>query len=422
MLLRRKMIIDYSIIYKDEVCVLLDLPASIQFEPSLEFIASKPAMKPYPLPEKESVGPSEETDPLVLRSLNALLRIRSWIQIQKSPGKAAETELITKRRKLDHCKCSAIVRIQEASPYRVNHLTMEHRHEEELTEQYLSMLHIMKQIPPVSSIVTLENSGVYEYGLEDLYQRFLCNRSSHTVQLNLQGVKTFVSEADRVPAWSTYYVPPGASFIMGDVEKTSNVLLEALEGKKLDTVVLDPPWPNRSVARKNSYPVNRHLGYLRHLPIKQLLKKDGIVAIWCTNKKKIIEFIKNDLFPSWNLCYITTWVWLKITMQGDPLFNIHSKMRKPWEQLIIGATPSYLKMHRERIQDNYTLVSVPDYHSRKPSLHPFLKQWLNCDPIGLEIFGRCLSKNWITWGQQPLYFMNTAYWKCNDGGCEPQQF
>ncbi|WBW70905.1 mRNA (N6-adenosine)-methyltransferase Ime4 [Schizosaccharomyces osmophilus] len=409
--------IDCPVLYQDERCVLLDSPASIRFEPSLEFITSKPTMKPYPLPEKEHVGSSEEADPLVLQTLDALVQICTWIK--KSSNKLGERELVTKHRKVDNEISSSVTHIPEASPYRRSHLVMDFRTKEELTGQYRSMIYILKQIPPVLSIITLQDSSVQEYGLEDLYQQFLCNRSSHIVRLKLNGVKTIVNEDQSVPEWSIFYVPPGASFIMGDVEKTSNVLLEALEDMKLDAVVLDPPWPNRSVARRNTYPVNRHLGYLRDIPIKHLLKKEGIVAVWCTNKKKYIDFIKNDLLPSWNMCYVATWIWLKITMHGDPLFDIHSKMRKPWEQLIIGATPDYLQKHCKRIQENYTLVSVPDYHSRKPSLHPFLKEWLQCDPIGLEVFGRCLLKNWITWGQQPLYFMNSVYWKCNERDDEP---
>lgn len=54
------------------------------------------------------------------------------------------------------------------------------------------------------------------------------------------------------------------------------------------------------------------------LPIHELSKAGCLVVVWVTNNSRIESFVKEDLFPTWNVHHLADWIWLKACI---PLFS-----------------------------------------------------------------------------------------------------
>lgn len=49
------------------------------------------------------------------------------------------------------------------------------------------------------------------------------------------------------------------------------------------------------------------------LPIGQLAYKEAaLVALWVTNREKLQNFVKKELFPAWGVRHVATFFWLKV--------------------------------------------------------------------------------------------------------------
>lgn len=53
---------------------------------------------------------------------------------------------------------------------------------------------------------------------------------------------------------------------------------------------------------------------LSSLPINSLLLKNGIIGVWCTNSPSQVNAVLSELFPAWNVEFLTQWFWLKVTV------------------------------------------------------------------------------------------------------------
>ncbi|KIL92739.1 hypothetical protein FAVG1_03919 [Fusarium avenaceum] len=187
-----------------------------------------------------------------------------------------------------------------------------------------------------------------------------------------------------------------------------------MSAPKFDLVVLDPPWPNRSARRKkDKYAtvsnLNEMSSLLLQIPLASHLTPDALVAVWITNKHSIHDFLNSPtgLFAAWGLELVTEWTWLKVAASGEPLYDIESTWRKPWEKLIIakrigGKKPDGLKPK--------VIMAVPDIHSRKPNLRGLFQDVLGKECLGLEIFARNLTAGWWSWGDDVLRFQQPENW------------
>ncbi|KAL7946476.1 MT-A70 domain-containing protein [Trichoderma barbatum] len=208
-------------------------------------------------------------------------------------------------------------------------------------------------------------------------------------------------------------IPPEAKYLHGSISDMRQAFIDTAPQFRL--IVLDPPWPNRSVRRKKSgsYSTASNLSEIQHLlssiPVLSHLTPDGLVVVWITNKSSVYDLVTSSrgLFASWGLELVTQWTWLKITSSGEPIFDMESTWRKPWETLLIakriGAkAPSTLKPR--------VIVAVPDVHSRKPNLRGLFEDVLGRDYAALEVFARNLTSGWWSWGDQVLHFQGTEHW------------
>ncbi|KAM0256278.1 hypothetical protein ACHAQJ_005043 [Trichoderma viride] len=216
-----------------------------------------------------------------------------------------------------------------------------------------------------------------------------------------------------IPETSHVKIPHGAEYLHGSIRDLRQTFIGKAPQFRL--IVLDPPWPNRSVRRKKagSYNTASNLSEIQQLlssiPVPSHLAPNGLVAMWITNKSSLLDLVTSPkgLFASWGLELVTQWTWLKVTSSGEPLFDIESTWRKPWETLLIakriGAkAPSTLKPQ--------VIVAVPDVHSRKPNLRRLFQDALGQDYPALEVFARSLTSGWWSWGDQVLQFQTSEHW------------
>lgn len=181
-----------------------------------------------------------------------------------------------------------------------------------------------------------------------------------------------------------------------------------------DLIVLDPPWPNRSARRTNKYVTAANQLETRQLlsliPIASRLAPEGLVAVWVTNSSSVLDLLtsRSGLFASWGLELTAEWTWVKITSAGEPIYDVNSQWRKPWEKLLIAKRAGSRKtpaLHSK------VVFAVPDLHSRKPNLRGLFQEVLGQDYKALEVFARNLTASWWAWGNEVLCFQEMQHWE-----------
>jgi N6-adenosine-specific RNA methylase IME4 len=237
-----------------------------------------------------------------------------------------------------------------------------------------------------------------------------------------------------------FFVPPGSSFVLGpcsDVRTLhASIRAQAQElevSKRFDLILLDPPWPNRSVKRtrktaNSTYSTAQSLGAIHQLimgmDLDVLMADSCLVAIWITNKPAVRDLVlgENGLFDCWGVELVEEWVWLKTTVHGEPVTPIDPVWRKPYEILLVGrksrqyVVPTGKLPTRHESVPKRVLASVPDLHSRKPCLKELFETLIH-DPRSyraLEVFARYLVAGWWSWGDECIKFNGKQYWQCEE--------
>ncbi|XP_058412855.1 N(6)-adenine-specific methyltransferase METTL4 isoform X5 [Diceros bicornis minor] len=186
--------------------------------------------------------------------------------------------------------------------------------------------------------------------------------------------------------------------------------------KTYDVIVIDPPWPNKSVKRSNRYSYLSPL-QIKQLPVPKLAAPNCLVVTWVTNRQKHLRFVKEELYPSWSVEIVAEWHWVKITTSGEFVFPLDSPHKKPYEGLILGRVREETALPLRNadvrvlpIPDHKLIVSVPcTLHSHKPPLAEVLKDYIKPDGECLELFARNLQPGWTSWGNEVLKFQHVDY-------------
>ncbi|TQW00763.1 hypothetical protein V2A60_001812 [Cordyceps javanica] len=216
------------------------------------------------------------------------------------------------------------------------------------------------------------------------------------------------------------YIPPGATHIQGSIHQTVPSLLKRCASNTFHLIVMDPPWPNRSVRRATTSATARYktagslsaVGeLLRAIPVPALLRPDGLVAVWVTNKSRIVDLL-GRILAAWGLQVVAEWTWLKVTTDGRPLYPLDSVWRKPWEKLLVARPvgPAAAPARPAATVTPRTIVAVPDVHSRKPNLRALFGDLFEPGYSGLEVFARGLTAGWCSWGDEVLKFQQPQHW------------
>ncbi|XP_063830740.1 N(6)-adenine-specific methyltransferase METTL4 [Ostrinia nubilalis] len=207
-----------------------------------------------------------------------------------------------------------------------------------------------------------------------------------------------------------FLIPQNCRFFCGCIKEQC----PKLDGNKFDILVADPPWWNKYIRRlKNA---NDKLSYnmmynkdIASIPVKNLLASDCIIAVWCTNAQSNIDAVKNLIFPKWGVEYVTTWYWLKVTIDLKPLCPFSAGCKKqPYERIILGRVGKIKDIPMEKI-----ILSVPSaLHSHKLPLLDLLKPYLNKEnPEALELFARYLLPNTTSVGYEPLKWQHISLYE-----------
>jgi N6-adenosine-specific RNA methylase IME4 len=223
------------------------------------------------------------------------------------------------------------------------------------------------------------------------------------------------------------FIPERSRYLLGTIEAERASLLSA--APQFDLIVLDPPWPNRSARRKRGIDgyrtaddLHETRGLLSRIPVAASLAPHGIVAVWVTNKQAFVELLcsAGGILDQWGLQLVQETIWVKIAANGEPVFPVDSRWRKPWERLLIARPKGSHHHHHNNSNNSHhasggrfpkVVVAVPELHSRKPNLRYLFEQaGLPEGYMGLEVFARNLTAGWWSWGQEVLLFQGSTHW------------
>jgi len=64
---------------------------------------------------------------------------------------------------------------------------------------------------------------------------------------------------------------------------------------------------------------------LLQLPVRELSAAGALVVVWVTNKLQQQRFVKDHLFPYWNVTCLAEWYWLKVDNYVSCCFECNKK-------------------------------------------------------------------------------------------------
>ncbi|KAK2765667.1 hypothetical protein FQN54_008523 [Arachnomyces sp. PD_36] len=237
----------------------------------------------------------------------------------------------------------------------------------------------------------------------------------------------------------SFTIPPNSSFILSSIPEALHNTHSQTSTLTFNFILLDPPWPNRSVKRSAHYVPEVTLPFLGSLIgniIKSYLNpKSGIVGIWVTNSAAVKSTAREAMRDA-GLEPFEEWVWVKTTMRGETVFPLDGLWRKPFEVLILGKRRGKgeggegVRYYEPEIKRK-VIAAVPDVHSRKPNLKELIGKIFFSTPApgtedeasegdigehkvqeysGLEVFARNLTAGWTSFGDEVLRFNWDGWW------------
>jgi len=229
-------------------------------------------------------------------------------------------------------------------------------------------------------------------------------------------------------------LPPLSTVLLGLIDTSISTLSRfhtaclshptATDGR-FPLIVLDPPWPNKSVSRSSSYATAPTLvdlvDTLQGLGLEEHIAGQGFVACWVTNKATIRDDVigEGGLFEAWGVEVVEEWIWCKVTTSGKPVTAVDGIWRKPYEVCLIGKRKG--NADKRRKVKRRVIFGVPDLHSRKPCLRELAQRLLfqdteekESDCAALELFARYAVAGWMSWGLEAIKYNHEEWWTDDD--------
>ncbi|KAL4896241.1 MT-A70-domain-containing protein [Aspergillus ambiguus] len=222
---------------------------------------------------------------------------------------------------------------------------------------------------------------------------------------------------------ATFTIPPQSSFVLGRIPLSREGRGPPVPGlpatRQFDLILLDPPWHNRSVRRSRHYRTQSYragdtLAQSMGAVLRAHLRpaEGSLAAMWITNSQRARAVVDEALRAA-GLFVCEEWVWVKTTVEGEPMVPVEGIWRKPYEVLVVGrrrAAGDPASVTRR------VIAAVPDVHSRKPNLREivetvFAASW-GPGSSALEVFARNLTAGWWACGDEVLKFNQDTWWMC----------
>lgn len=394
------------VLYGDETSavVLLDLPASIEYGqqvPDSYTIKSSCALQ-HPYPSTEPKGPKRDAAvnavPIDDRSYHAIVQrdvssaLAKILRLMEGQGQGAGSGSWCHRR-------GTLASPQDHESTQVLLLELASLGGSFSAQQSTDQVSAATVVPVVLS--TTEQRTAFP-SLQSLHANAICNP-----QLSIALVE--------VSQLGDFIIPPNSVFILASLASG----LPAFQGAACtllpprepfwDLILMDPPWPNRSVRNSRAYTTSEYQNddpfHQAVRIVRDFLAPDGVVAVWVTNKPSIRSGVLQAL-GDLHLSLFEEWVWIKTTTSGLPVTQLDGVWRRPYEVLLLfrkgqsGVVPP-----RRRV-----IAAVPDLHSRKPCLKILLDDLLPPGYTALELFARSLTAGWWSWGDEVLKFQHQSQW------------
>ena len=225
---------------------------------------------------------------------------------------------------------------------------------------------------------------------------------------------------------STYRLPQGSAFAVAAAVHFAPAIAAWVgtdTRRCFRSVVLDPPWHNRSATRGGGYATGgRVLNTIGSLPLMDWIRPGAIVGVWVTHDSRTVELARSWL-ARWlgPGVSVVQFAWLKVCETGEPCFPLPSATasvdaRKPFEVLLLaryGGAPAAAAI----LPPTLVFSSIPSHHSRKPPLAAVFAPYVGAQVDSgtengvthLELFGRELQPGSLCIGDDALRFNDERF-------------
>jgi len=178
----------------------------------------------------------------------------------------------------------------------------------------------------------------------------------------------------------------------------------ATNGKKVATILADPPWQFRNKTGKiapehrrlTRYPTLR-LDQICSLPVDPVLKPTAHLYLWCPN-----ALLPNGLavMRAWGFEYKSNLVWHKVRKDGgSDGRGVGFYFRNVTELILFGVRGKDARTRDAGRSQVNLLATRKREHSRKPDELYTIIEECSRGPF-LELFARGRRKGWMAWGNQ----------------------
>ncbi|OJD19398.1 hypothetical protein AJ78_00668 [Emergomyces pasteurianus Ep9510] len=244
------------------------------------------------------------------------------------------------------------------------------------------------------------------------------------------------------PSYISINIPPESTFLnchlTPPTESHPSSIPSLSSDTKFNFILMDPPWPNRSVRRSSHY--KEHAEPLQPI-VEGVLQNhlhphQAIVAIWITNSMKSRSATLSAL-EACGLHSFEEWIWVKTTIDGQPASPPDGLWRRPYEVLILAHKEKHLAQDCKGEETRghceikrRVIVAVPDIHSRKPNIKELVETiffssateaFRKTQDVGrenhptrpysaLEVFARNLTAGWWACGNEVIRFNWEGWW------------
>lgn len=287
-------------------------------------------------------------------------------------------------------------------------------------------------------VAETEDSRAYEEASKDRVPPVILSPTDANIFESIDGLRDVVvkntsSQSAALVAGHprrVFDIPPLSNFLLCTLSTcrtepgsgSLNLIPGLPRDQRFNLILLDPPWPNRSVRRSRHYHTQPYhdmdilTQHIRDILRVHLYNGTGggrdesIAAIWVTNATKARK-AAYDAIQSAGLSVCEEWVWIKTTANGEPITPVEGLWRKPYETLIIGKRN--LHSMGEGNVTRRVIAAAPDVHSRKPGLRELFERMFFPTSTGysaLEVFARNLTAGWWACGDEVLKFNEEGWW------------